>query len=235
MMDAPDTARTQTEARFASTLASVLRGRWGRLTVAAAGAFVIATGVLWAVVRITAPPALAGAVLTPPAQAYDFRLTDQRGHAVVLSDLRGKAVALTFLYARCPDACPLIAELMRATYEKLGDAAGRTAFVAVSVDPKGDTLEAVRAFLKIHRVEGVLTYLRGSLAQLRPVWAHYYVGAQEVTPEAVGAPQSTPPLVGHTAVVYVIDPQGRIRASLAANFEPRDLARDLRLLARASR
>ncbi len=234
-MDSPDTARTQTEARLASRLVSALRKRWGPLTVAAAVAFVIATGGLWAVVRFTAPPTLAGAVLTPPAPAYDFRLTDQRGHAVALSDLQGKAVALTFLYARCPDACPLIAELMRATYEQLGDAAGRTAFVAVSVDPRGDTPEAIRTFLKVHRVEDVLTYLHGSSAQLRPVWAHYGVGAQEVIPEAVGAPQPTPPLVGHTGAVYIIDPQERIRAFLDGNFEPRDLARDLQLLARTAR
>ncbi len=232
-----DKAHTQGKERFASMLASVLRKRWGRLIFAAAFAFAIAIGALWTFVRFTAPPPLAGAELTPPTQAYDFRLTDQRGHLVALSDFRGKAVALTFLYVHCPDACPLIAELMRTTYEKLGDAAGRAAFVAVSVDPRGDTPDAVRAFLKAHHVERVLSYLHGSFAQLRPVWGHYYVGSdvQEVNPEAVAASTPPPQLVGHTAVVYVIDPQGRIRAFLPGNFEPQDLVTDLRLLARTSR
>ncbi len=234
MVDAPDRAYTQMKTRFTSILASGLRKRWGRLVFAALVAFAIALGALWAYVRFAAPPVLAGDVLSPPTQAYDFRLMDQRGQTVALSDFRGKAVVLTFLYARCPDACPLIAELMRTTYEKLGDAAGQAAFVAVSVDPRGDTPEAVRVFLKVHRVEGVLIYLHGSFAQLRPVWAHYNVGsdAQEINPEAVAASQPTPPLVGHTGAVYIIDPRGRIRASLPGNFAPRDLVKDLRLLAR---
>ena len=232
MMDAPDRANTQMKTRFTSILATGLRKRWGRLVFAALVVFATALGALWAYVRFAAPPALAGDVLTPPTQAYDFRLMDQRGQPVALADFRGKTVVLTFLYARCPDACPLVAELMRTTYEKLGDVAGRAAFVAVSVDPRGDTPEAVRAFLKVHRVEGVLTYLHGSLDQLRPVWRYYDVGSREVNPEAVAASQPTPPLVAHTAVVYIIDPQGRIRASLPVNFAPRDLVQDLRLLAR---
>ncbi len=224
MMDAPDRACTQSKTRFTSLLASGLRTRWGRLVFVVLLA--IAGGTFWTHVRFAAPPALAGDVLTPPAPAYDFRLMDQRGQTVALSDFRGKAVVLTFLYARCPDACPLIAELMRTTYESLEDVAGRAAFVAVSVDPRGDTPEAIRAFLKVHRVEGVLTYLHGSSAQLRPVWGHYSVGSREV----IAASQATPPLVGHTAAVYIIDPRGRIRASLPENFAPRDLAKDLRLL-----
>jgi protein SCO1/2 len=228
--------------------------------VAAAAAFVIASGGLWAIARLTAPPALAGDVLAPPAPAYNFRLTDHHGQVVALSDLRGKAVALTFLYTRCPDACPLVAELMRSAYEKLGNDASRTAFVAVSVDPRGDTPESVQAFLEVHRVEGVLTYLHGTFAQLRPVWDHYEVGtgAEEAAPTAVAPSRPAPSLTGpapgkyivdsqgrirasvpgkfgHTAVVYVIDPQGRVRASLPANFAPRDLAANLRRLARSMR
>jgi protein SCO1 len=226
--------------------------------VAAVAAFVIGSGGLWAAMKVTAPPALAGDVLTPPILAYNFSLMDQRGQAVALSDLRGKAVALTFLYTRCPDACPLVAELMRSAHEKLGNDAIRTAFVAVSVDPDGDTPEAVQAFLEVHRVAGVLTYLHGTFAQLRPVWEHYEVGtgAQEAAPPAVAPSQpaasltgpapgkyiidsrgriraSAPGKIGHTAVVYIIDPQGRIRASLPANFAPGDLVADLRRVGRS--
>ncbi len=216
---------------------AILRRRWARFAIAAMVALALAGTGVWAYVRYTTPPPLVGAVLTPPIQAFDFRLPDQHGRVVSLSDFRGKAVALTFIYTHCPDVCPLIADNMGQAYRQLGNAGKRVALIAVSVDPNGDTPEAIQQFLKAHRVEGVLTYLHGSFAQLRPVWAHYYVGSdvKEVNPEAVAASKPTAQQVGHTAIVYVIDPRGQIRVFLPANFDSQDLVTDLRLLAPAAR
>jgi protein SCO1 len=180
-----------------------------------------------------APPALAGAVLTPPVRAYDFDLPDADGRPVSLAALRGKVVALTFLYAHCPDYCPLVADHINAVHAQLGSVAGRVAFVAVSVDPAGDTPQAIRQFLDAHRVNGVLTYLRGTPAQLRPVWAHYFVASDARDGASAGAGGGQ--VVSHTTIVYVIDPQGLVRVFLPANFDPKDLATDLRLLARTAR
>jgi protein SCO1/2 len=199
--------------------------------VLAAALTLVAT---WGRSLLPGHPSLAGTVLTPPIPAYDFRLPDQDGRPVSLSSLRGRVVALTFLYTHCPDVCPLIADMLHKAYQRLGaSTAGRVAFVAVSVDPGGDTPEAVRDFLAAHHVDHELTYLRGSFDQLRPVWAHYYVGsdAQEVTPQAAQAAHPRPDQVGHTAIVYVIDPGGKIIEFLPGNFDPQDLATDLRLLA----
>lgn len=231
-MQAAATALAWAKTLSATVRGSVPPGARRRVLFVAAAAFAFATGGLWAYARVSAPPALAGTVVTPPVRAHDFRLSDEHGRRVALTNFQGKAVALTFLYARCPDTCPLVAELMRATYQKLGSTAGRVAFVAVSVDPEGDTPDAIQRFLKAHRVEGVLTYLRGSFAELRPIWGQYYVGsdAGEVNPGAVAASRPRADLIGHTSIIYVIDPQGRIRAFLPGNFEPTDLAKDLRLL-----
>ncbi|MHB8732086.1 MAG: SCO family protein [bacterium] len=198
--------------------------------VVAAGAGVT----VWTLLRRLNPPRLEGAVLTPPMPAYDFHLRDTAGGVVSLSTFRGKVVALTFLYSHCPDVCPLIADNMRVTQQSLGGGlASRVAFVAISVDPRGDTPGAVREFLRVHRVEQILTFLIGASAELRPVWAHYFVGsdAKAVNPEATAASSPTPQQVGHTAIVYVIDPKGYIRTFLPGNFDPKDLTTDLRLLA----
>lgn len=208
-----------------------------RLWKLAGGLFVLAvvwvTAGGWAVERYLTPPPLQGAVLTPPVQGYDFRLSDQRGRTVSLSDFRGKAVALTFLYTHCTDVCPLIAEQMHQTYTGLGDMASRVAFVAISIDPPGDTPAAVREFLARHHVEHELVYLTGSFAQLRPVWAHYYVGsdAKEINPAPVAASTPAWGQVSHTAIVYVIDVKGDARAFLPGNFDPKDLETDLKILA----
>lgn len=206
--------------------------RWFWVAVAVVVVAVAAGGA--AVVRARLrPPALAGAVLTPPAAAYDFRLRDVDGRQVAMSGLRGKVVVLTFLYTHCPDVCPLIAELLHRTYGLLGPATAHAAFVAVSVDPNGDTVAAVRGFLHEHHVQGELTYLRGTFAELRPVWAHYYVGsdAKEVNPAAAAAAPPAAGQVGHTAIVYVVDPAGKIRVFLSGNFDPQDLATDVKALA----
>ena len=195
---------------------------------AAALIVILAAGAFWVRSRL-GPPALEGAVLTPPVRAYDFQLPDQDGRPVSLTGLRGKVVALTFLYAHCPDYCPLIAEQLATVHTQLAGLGDRVAFVAVSVDPSGDTPEAIRAFLAAHHVTGVLTYVRGTAEQLRPVWAHYFVASD--AKDGAGATQA----IGHTTIVYVIDPQGQVRVFLPANFEPKDLVTDMRLLAGTGR
>ncbi|HLJ58747.1 MAG TPA: SCO family protein [bacterium] len=180
------------------------------------------------------PPALAGAVMNPPVTAYEFSLPDQDGRVVSLAALRGKVVVLTFLYTHCPDVCPLIADAFHAAFAQLDSGtAARTAFMAVSVDPNGDTPEAIKGFLAGHHVQGEMSYLHGSFAQLRPVWAHYYVGsdAKEVNPEAANATAPTVAQVEHTAIVYLIDPAGKIKVFLAGNLDPKDLVADIRALA----
>ncbi|HLJ58486.1 MAG TPA: SCO family protein [bacterium] len=181
----------------------------------------------------SAPPQFVGAApMVPPMPAYNFRLLDQAGHHVTLASFRGKAVALTFLYTHCPDVCPVIAEKMREASTMLGASTARVAFVAVSVDPRGDTPEAVRAFLVAHRVTYNLVYLTGPLETLRPVWAHYYIGTGANQVNSAASDESTPSidLVTHNSMVYVIDPRGSIRLFLPASFSPGDLATDLRLL-----
>ena len=181
---------------------------------------------------------LQGAVVTPPMPAYDFSLHDDHNRQVRLSDFRGKAVALTFLYTHCPDACPLTAEKLRQTSQQLGDLKQRVVFVAVSVDPAGDTPEAIRGFLSAHRVEGQLSYLTGSFADLRRVWGYFLVASDakdpgagpRPLPAAASKPQSGPQLVGHSSIVDVIDPSGNIRVFLPGDFDPKDLSTDLRIL-----
>jgi protein SCO1/2 len=206
--------------------------RWWR--AAAALIAVVAGGAFWAQGHLAASPALDGAVLTPPIDAYNFRLPDPDGRMVSLAGLRGKVVALTFLYAHCPDYCPLIAEQLAAAHAQLIGLGNRVAFVAVSVDPSGDTPDVIREFLAAHHVAGVLTYVRGTAAQLRPVWARYFIGNAAGGASARSGAPAAPPAggVNHTATVYVIDPRGRIRVILPADFSPKDLVTDVRVLAR---
>lgn len=193
-----------------------------RRAVRSAVFFAIATLVLASACARSAPR-LVGTVMQAEA-APDFTLTDGlSGRALTLSAQRGKVVALTFLYTQCPDVCPLTAEELRQAQEQLS-AAGRdrVAFIAISVDPRHDSPEAVQAFAKAHRWGPGFAFLVGGAAQLQPVWTAYGVRAE---PDPAGQG------VGHSDAVYLIDATGRGRVLTHSDIAVRDLVSDLEALA----
>ncbi|HXR66073.1 MAG TPA: SCO family protein [Ktedonobacteraceae bacterium] len=152
--------------------------------------------------------------------APDFHLTDQFGKPIALSQFRGEPVVLTFLYAHCPDACPLTAEKLHTTQVQLGKDASHVMMLAVSVDPKGDTSAAVQNFSTQHKLTSNWHYLIGEQTELAPVWNSYSVDAQPAT--------STTSM--HTSAVYVIDKMGRERVLFDSDFTPTQLQDDLKVL-----
>ena len=154
--------------------------------------------------------------------APDFTLTDgNTGDAVTLSSLRGNVIAMAFLYTHCPDVCPLTAAQFRAAQTQLGGDASRVRFVAVSVDPDGDTPAAVKEFSAAHDLVANWRYLIGPRAALAPVWSSYGVGA-------FAAP--TGMSVDHNDAIYLIDPRGREREVVHSDAALKDLVADVRLL-----
>jgi protein SCO1 len=167
-------------------------------------------------------PQLAGTELGA-TDAPDFTLTDGvSGRAVTLSAQRGQVVALTFLYTSCPDVCPLTATRFKGAQAELKADASRVTFIAVSVDPDGDTPKAVQEFSAAHGLAANWFYLVGGRAQLSPVWAAYGIGVQ--------AGSST---VTHNDAVYLIDTRGRERVLLHSEDLAKDLTNDLRALLRS--
>lgn len=168
--------------------------------------------------RLDAP-----AQASPPRPAPEFSLRDSNGRSVSLASYRGKAVLVTFIYAHCPDVCPLIVGNLHAALAQMGPAAAaKTQIIAVSVDPKGDTAAAVDRFVAAHDMTGRMEYLIGSRAQLVPVWKKYGVQAQ-------GTPDSRE--VDHSAFVYGITGSGSQLALYPSNFKPEWIAHDTPLLA----
>ena len=136
-------------------------------------------------------------------KAPEIALDDYLGRPFRLSELRGKLVYVTFVYAHCPDICPLILDALAETRSKLPDPS-RAAVVAVSVDPKGDTRAAVTALLRSKHLVGKLTYLTGTRDQLRPVWDSFLATSR--------IDSTNPALVEHRAFVWAITPKGIARA-----------------------
>ena len=152
--------------------------------------------------------------------APDFTLTDQNGKHISLSQFKGQPVVLTFLYTHCPDQCPLTAERLHSSMLSLGSDASKVGIVAVSTDPKGDTLQAAQKFTLQHNMQNYWHYLIGTQDTLTPIWTAYNVYAQ-------GEQQS----VDHTLAIYIIDKQGHERTFFGGNsFTPDQITTDLKIL-----
>lgn len=156
------------------------------------------------------------------AVASDFALRDQHGRMMQLSAQRGKLVVLTFLYTRCPDVCPLIADNVQRAVRSLGRRSRDVVVLAVSVDPAGDTPSAVRRFVTEHRLSPGFHYLTGPPAELRPIWQAYNL---LIEPGSSGR-------VAHSAYILVLDPRGRPRIYYPPLVTEPVLARDLAAMLR---
>jgi len=149
-----------------------------------------------------------------------FKLVDQNGAAVTDSDIKGRPFLVFFGYTHCPDICPAtlfeVSEVMRA----LGKDADRTGALFITVDPERDTPAAMKDYLSSFD-----PHLRGATGDRAAVDAAekaYRVYAKKV-PTTNGDYS-----MDHTALVYLMDKQGRFVAPFKLNRKPEDAAAELR-------
>jgi protein SCO1/2 len=169
--------------------------------------------------------AFAGGVVEPRRAAPPLRLQEVGGATVDIRRLRGEPVLVTFVYATCPDVCPLIMSTLRAARGAAGPVGERTRVVAVSVDPEGDTPAVVRRFLGARGLTGEVDYLVGSRAELEATWAAWGV--------ARSVPRDDPELVEHSSLIYGVTASGDLATAYPVGIGARAVARDLPLLARS--
>ena len=178
--------------------------------------------------RIDAPvtPArtFSGGEVSPPRAAPPIRLHDASGQTVTLAAQRGRYVLVTFLYTHCPDVCPLIAQNLNAAVRTLGGAASGVHVLAVSVDPKGDTPKAVRAYTRRLHLAPQFRYLIGTPAELHRTWTAWNVLSVRQSPQ----------VVDHIAFTALVDPTGKERILYGADVHAKDVVHDLRILMRRS-
>jgi protein SCO1/2 len=159
---------------------------------------------------------------TPTASAIGgaFTLVDQDSKPISDTDLKGKPFLVFFGYTHCPDVCPTtlfeVSEVLRA----LGGDAEKTRALFITVDPERDTPTVLKDYLSSFdpRLRGVT----GDVAQINAVEKSYRVYAKKV-PTTSGDYT-----MDHTALVYLMDKQGRFIAPFNLKRSPSEAAADLR-------
>jgi protein SCO1/2 len=82
----------------------------------------------------------------------DLAMQDADGRSVRIAELRGKVVVLHFIYAGCPDVCPLHAERIAEVQSLVNETPMRehVRFVTITTDPRNDTPDVLRAYGPLH-------------------------------------------------------------------------------------
>jgi protein SCO1/2 len=149
-----------------------------------------------------------------------FQLTDQNGRRLTDQDLKGKPFLVFFGFTHCPDVCPTalfeISEVLRA----LGRDADRAAAVFVSVDPERDTPAVLKDYLSSFdpHIYGA-TGDSDTIAAVAKAYRVYY----KKVPLSAGDYT-----MDHTAIVYLMDKNGRFVAPFNLKRTPEVAAADLR-------
>lgn len=165
-----------------------------------------------------------GGEISPASTAPPLDLTDTAGRPFTLDQQKGKVTLLYFGYTTCPDLCPTTLNDFAIVKDELGEQAEKADFVLVTFDPERDTQERMQEYLGFFDPEFI--GLRGDDAQTQQVLQDY-----GVTIKRVEYPNSsTGYLIDHTALIYVIDNEGRLRLTYPYGTDPLMIAEDVRYL-----
>ena len=186
------------------------------LIAAALALLVIAGGALWLSRGRAAPDAgpLAGSGIGGP-----FTLIDQDGRARTDRDFAGRYRLIYFGYTFCPDVCPTdLARNARALAALAPEVAGRVQPIFMTIDPERDTPVVLKPY--VANFPPRLIGLTGSPDAVRRAAAAWKVYAVKRT-EGAGAAGY---LVDHTAITYLMGPQGEPIAFFDSAQSPAQVA-----------
>jgi len=164
-----------------------------------------------------------------PAISGAFTLMGTDGATVTESTYRDKIQLVYFGYTYCPDACPATLKTIASALDELGPPANRIQPLFITIDPQRDTHEVLAQYVKSFgsRVVG-LTGTPEQIAAAAKAYGVYY--AQYKT---ANAPDGY--LMDHTPVVFVMNEDGRLVPTFAADTSAAQMAsRPRTLIAKTS-
>lgn len=172
------------------------------------------------------PPRVA--TILPATQAVPaFELLDQSGRAIDESVFEGRWDLVFFGFTNCPDICPLTLQTLSQAIRRLEENRQQPLprIVFVSVDPDRDTPDVVNRYVGHFGQETI--GITGQLDELKKLTTG--LGIFFARSQAEGDSYS----VDHSAVVLVIDPDGRLRALFSAPHRVESFVADLPLIVAA--
>jgi protein SCO1 len=159
-------------------------------------------------------------IAVPAAIGGPFQLTDQVGETITEKSMQGHPTLVFFGFTHCPDVCPTTLFEMSEVLKAMGEDGDRVNAYYISVDPERDTQAAMKEYLSSFdpRLKG----LTGSPEAIAKVLSEYRVYAKKV-PLKDGDYT-----MDHTALIYLMDRDGKFVSPFNINRKPEDAALDLK-------
>ncbi len=150
-----------------------------------------------------------------------FTLRDADGRTVSLASFRGKVVVLHFIYASCPDVCPLHSDRLAEVQHLINQSLMKeqVQFVSITTDPSSDAPAILRDYGRAHGLDPVnwvfLTTAADQAEDATRKLAEQFGHRFDKTEDGYQV---------HGIVTHVVDKQGRWRANFhGLKFEPTNL------------
>ncbi|CCE12252.1 putative Electron transport protein (SCO1/SenC/PrrC-like) [Bradyrhizobium sp. STM 3843] len=159
-------------------------------------------------------------IAAPAAIGGPFQLTDQDGQTITDKSLQGRPTLIFFGFTHCPDVCPTSLFEMSEVLRAMGQDADRVNAYFISVDPERDTPAAMKDYLS--SFDPHLKGLTGDPEVMAKVTSEYRVYAKKV-PLKDGDYT-----MDHTALVYLMDRDGRFVAPFNLKRTPDEAASELK-------
>jgi protein SCO1 len=184
-----------------------------------AGAFLAGLVLCFCVILLVSGALFSPNVRQAAAIGGPFHLTDQNGRTVTDQDFKGEPFLVFFGFTHCPDACPTtlfeVSEILRT----LGPDAARVRVAFITVDPERDTPAALKDYLS--SFDPHMQGLTGDPAAIAAVAKAYRVYYKKV-------PLDEGYTMDHTAIVYLMDKDGRFVSPFNLKRTTEAAAADLR-------
>ncbi len=168
-------------------------------------------------------PAFKAVDITGAEYANALNLPDADGRPRSLADFKGKVTLVFFGYTQCPDVCPTTLAELAAVKQALGADGQRVQGVFVTVDPKRDTAEVLKAY--VGNFDPGFVALRGDEAQTEAAAKNFKVFYAQSPGKTEGSYT-----VDHTAGTFVFDTSGRVRLFVRYGSGAEALTHDIKLL-----
>lgn len=152
-----------------------------------------------------------------------FTLVGVGGRTVTDKDFRGRFMLIYFGYSYCPDICPTELQMVGRALDMMGPAAQKVVPVFISVDPARDTPEELAKYVKAFHPR--MIGLTGSRAEIDKVTGSYHAYYTIGKPSKPGAGDY---LVNHTAFLYLVGPDGKLRTIYRGGTKADELATALK-------
>lgn len=150
-----------------------------------------------------------------------FELVNGDGDIVTDQDFRGQWMLVYFGYTFCPDVCPTSLSTVAAALDSLDPAlAEQITPILITVDPERDTPEVIGEYVShFHpRMVGLTGTQEQVDAAVQGYRAYYKKQPQE----------DGPYLMDHSAVTYLMNPEGDFVRHFSHGIAPEEMAKGIR-------